>query len=104
MNARELEHLFSEWRELTEAEGRAISGDNWPEVARQQQRKNDLQPHLLRAKGISETQPDYERRFRPLIAQLISLEMPNAHLLTARRENAQREFAECDRTLGNLRG
>jgi hypothetical protein len=106
MNARELEHLLGEWRQLTEAEGRAISSDNWTEVARQQQRKQDLKLRLLHAREAStdETHAGYEGRLRPIIAQLISLETANAQLLAARRENAQREFAECDRAAVNLRG
>jgi hypothetical protein len=112
MKARELEHLFGEWRQLTEAEGRAIAGDDWTEVQRQQKRKEDLQVRLLCATeawrnlwpSTGETHADFERQFRPLIAELISLETTNAQLVATRRENAHREFAECDRAAENLRG
>ena len=112
MNARELENLFGEWRQLTEAEGRAIAGGDWTEVQQQQQRKENLQVRLDCATeawrklwpGTGETQADFERQFRPIIAELISLEAANARRVATRRENAQREFAECDRATGNLRG
>jgi hypothetical protein len=112
MNARELEQLFGEWRQLTEAEGRAIAGDDWAEVQRQQQKKADLQVRLNRARkawwncwpDTDATRNDFERQFRPIITELISLEAANIQRVAARRESAQREFAECDRAAGNLRG
>jgi len=111
MNTSELEHLFGEWRQLSEAEGRAIAGDDWAEVQLQQRRKEDLQVRLSRAMGDGQnlwpgtggTNAVFERQFRPLIAELISLETMNAQLVATRRENAQREFTECDRAAGNLR-
>ena len=112
MNPRELEHLFGEWRQLTEAEGRAISGDDWTEVRRQQERKEELQTRLVRATdagrilgaGPSANRADFERRFRPVITELVAMEMTNAQLVATRRASARREFAECDRAAGNLRG
>lgn len=108
MNAYALENLLGEWRQLTEAEGRAIAGDDWTEVQRQQKRKEGLQAQLVCAReawprsGLN--QADFEQRFRPLVAQLIALETANAQRVVTRRENAKREFAECDRTVENLRG
>ncbi len=112
MKMRELEHLFGEWRQLTEAEGRAISGDNWAEVQRQQQRKEDLRVRLVTAaeawrnlrSSMAKTNAGYEQRLRPIIAELIALETTNAQLVADRRESAHREFGECDRAAGNLRG
>lgn len=112
MKGGELEHLFGEWRHLTEVEGRAISGGNWPEVWRQQLRKQDLQVHLLRARetwqnlwpDAGQSQADFESRFRSIVKELIALEATNAQLVATARESAQRELAECDRAVGHLRG
>lgn len=112
MDTRELHHLFHEWRLLTEAEGRAIAGDDWTEVQRQQQRKEDLKVRLSQVAeawrnfwpNTGGTHAGYEREFRPIIAELVALETANARLVAARRESAQREFTEWDRATENLRG
>lgn len=111
MNAREMERLFEEWRQLTAAEGLAISSDDWASVQHHQEHKKLLQERLTSAKkawrclwpGTNETDADFERQFQPILSELISMETANSHLIAERRERAQLESNECDRAAGNLR-
>jgi len=111
MNARELEHLFTEWAHVTESEGRAISGRDWEEVQQQQRQKEELMSRMVRCmeawqsiwKSTGETRADYDRRFGPTVEKLITLERNNAQLLAHLRDQVRQELAECDRTAENLR-
>ncbi len=111
MNPREMEQICGEWRQLTEAEGRAIAASDWAEVDRHQQEKQKLQGRLgrvlesRRKPGFSLGNPPvkYESTLPPLIASLISLEKANAQLLVVCREEARAKLAECNRASGILR-
>jgi len=112
MDRASVEKLYAEWREATELEGRAIANGDWPGVTQQQDRKLGLQRRIVGATeqwqttwlrfGI--THQDYERQFRPIIADLISLEMSNARLLEARRAEVEAQLQATTRATGQLRG
>ncbi len=112
MNSRDLEALFDEWARLTESETRAISGNDWDEVQRQQHQKEQLMARMnCCLEGLRETAQgregihfEFNRRLRPAIDRLISLELENSHLLSALREQTRRELTECNRAAENLRG
>ncbi len=112
MNACDLEQLFQEWRTATEAEGKAIRCDDWEAVFAEQRHKEDLKSRIVRSTDewqkqwpqTGETQQDYERRFRPLVTELISLESSNEQLLADRKEQVRRELAETNRSASRLRG
>jgi len=107
MNTSALNDLLRKWRELTEAEGQAIVAENWPRVRDQQRQKEDLKLRISgameTARRSSKTRHD-EQQFRPIVAELISLETANAQLVAARRERTRGELAGFDRAAENLRG
>ena len=73
---------LAEWRRLTDLEGEAILGDDWPGLAEQQTRKAQLQPEiqsalaLVRANPSAEahTSPEVERKFDSTVGELMALE------------------------------
>jgi hypothetical protein len=107
-----LNDLYAEWRRLTEAEGEAITGGQWQLLAAHQQRKQSLKLEIVDATQVWHTewpqtetrQTEYERRFRPLVDELIQLESRNHELLCQRRRRVESELAELDRSRGQLRG
>lgn len=107
-----LTELYSEWRTVSQAEGEAIQTGDWRAVEQLQLRKEELKRHILPATevwgshwpGEEERRREYDRVYRPMVAELISLEHRNHEWLCARREKARREVAEDDSALGNLRG
>jgi hypothetical protein len=112
MNSRNLAGLFSDWRETTRAEAEAIVSGSWADLDRHQNRKRQLKQQIVdcteawqrRWPMTGETQADYEREFRPLVAELISLETRNGALLASQREAANGEIQCLDRTSQTLRG
>jgi hypothetical protein len=107
-----LTELYSEWRSVSHAEGEAIQTRDWPAVERFQLRKEELKRNILPATEAwgsrwsreEERRREYDRVYRPIVAELITLEHRNHELLCARREQAHREIAENENALGNLRG
>ncbi|HMJ88963.1 MAG TPA: hypothetical protein VK530_04070 [Candidatus Acidoferrum sp.] len=96
----DLEALLEEWRGLTEAESRAISAEDWPQVNDLQRRKAELQPQISRATPPG-ARPNASTT--TLVRELVSLEMSNNQLLSTRRAMAEREFTEVNRAAGTLR-
>ena len=112
MNAQTLALLLDDWKTTSRAEEAAIALNQWAEVDRQQLRKQALRQQILhtteawqrRWSVTGETQADYERAFRPILAELIALENSNGALLARQREQASRQMQELDRTTQTLRG
>ena len=107
-----LHDLYAEWRRLTEAESEAITGGEWDLLAVHQQRKQSLKVEIVEATEVwqcdwplkESRRTEYERRFRPVVDELIQLESRNHELLCQRRHSAELERAELSRTRGQLRG
>ncbi len=103
---------LAEWRRLTDLEGEAILGDDWPGLAEQQTRKAQLQPEiqsalaLVRANPSAEahTSPEVERKFDATVGELMALERRNGDLLVAKRNRRQAESERLSRTLHDLHG
>jgi hypothetical protein len=112
MNANVLTLLFDDWRETTRAEEAAIASQQWPEVAAHQQHKRDLQRKITLATEAwqrswprtGETLADYERRFRPIVGELIELEAWNASLIEGLRAQSNNELDRMGRTVTTLHG
>lgn len=112
MSAYELEALLGEWRDLTKAEHRLITEEDWAGVQQQQDRKQDLKQRIERTTGArpgfrppnAEEEAGDEMRLRPLVAELVALETINAGLVAARRAAVRVQLSEFDRTTEVLRG
>jgi hypothetical protein len=112
MNATDLVCLYNLWREATLAEGRAIENGCWAEVAEQQSHKDQLKRRIVttteawqnRWPETGETAKDYERQFRPIVDEMITLETRNSASLALCREQTRAALAGLDRATGTLRG
>lgn len=104
--------LYAEWRRLTEVEGEAIGSGEWQRVERQQSLKQQLKEEIVQATErlraewteVEREHQAYERRFRPIVDELIVLETRNHRLLSTRRTEARAQLNHLDRTSSNLRG
>ena len=108
--AAELMRLLADWRRLTEAEGRAISGGNWSGVADQQAQKLQLQQEITRVLEqpalISGTEEGPcsvgQAELHPLVRDLMALEIRNRNLVVAKREDCQPESQRLARSVRHL--
>lgn len=104
--------LFAEWRIASHAEGRAILAGDWPAVEKCQQSKEALKLRILPAAEQWQSkwprredgQQEYERAFRPIVSELISLEHRNHEWLRLRRENTEAELRTLDDSSRKLNG
>lgn len=107
--------LYAEWRRLTDLEGAAIGADEWPNVARQQQLKRELQDQIVQTTEqwhsewtATETEADannrFEQEFRPIVTDLIQRETRNHELICQRRCRAQSQLATLRQSSTRLRG
>lgn len=104
--------LFAEWRLASHAEGRAILAGDWPAVEKCQQSKESLKLRILPAaerwqskwSRSEEGLQEYERAFRPIVSELISLEHRNHEWLRLRRENAEAELLTLEDSSRKLNG
>ncbi|MCF7668397.1 MAG: hypothetical protein K9N48_01310 [Verrucomicrobia bacterium] len=102
--------VFDKWRELTEAEGNAIQNSNWKEVDRLQNVKLELQKEIVRISGRFEenaernhdTPTDLKEKFKPVVEELVVLEMRNSKWLFEKKADAQAEFDGLGRVSRNL--
>jgi hypothetical protein len=112
MSCQETIHaLYEDWRILSEKEGAAISAGDWERVSVCQDQKQDLQNCIIKAtealqkeaatQGVNPKRT--ERGLRPIVERLIALELRNQELLAARRNAAEIEKAELERSGRNLR-
>ncbi len=94
--------LLDQWRRLTEEEGHAISSGAWAQVENFQSAKALLQPRISEVRERIDP-ARHESQFRPLIDELIRLERGNQSLLDARRQAAQEQEHDLNRSDRNLR-
>ena len=96
-----LERLLTQWRQLTEAETRAIEADDWTGVANLGTLKANLQPAITAATGGQPGECPVE--LRPLLEELIRLEEANHERVSRRLTAAREERRGLDRSTQNLR-
>ncbi len=109
--AADLLRLLTEWRQLTEREGEAISRDDWACVTRQQELKAELRQRLTPAfAAVRSSRPrsaagpgDEDCLFDSIISELVALETRNRDRLRARREVRQADLERLNATVANLR-
>jgi len=102
---------YEQWRVLTEAEGAAITANEWGTVAELQQTKRQLQTLItntlreLREGGNHHglAAADIEKEFRPRILNLLEMENINGEVLAARRKGAAQKREHVDRVVHSLR-
>lgn len=107
----QLTRLYEEWRCLSEGEAESIRAEAWPRLAGIQDHKADLQRQIIAASEPFETElaraqtagRAVENPFRLVVQELILLETRNAEILADKRQAAERERAELDRSSQNLR-
>lgn len=97
----QLERLLTRWRQLTEAETRAIAANDWTGVANLETLKANLQPAISAASGGQPGECPVE--LRPILEELIRLEQANQERVTRRLTAAREERRDLDRTTHNLR-
>jgi hypothetical protein len=108
----DLEHAYSEWRRLAEAEGKAIRAGDWAFVADCQKALSQLQPvidRLLNENQKAGSHPDSDilaRRLtsRASVLDLIELQRRNLAALQQRRQRLSAHIEQVSRTGRNLRG
>jgi hypothetical protein len=106
-----LRACYEQWRQLTEAEGIAVSGGQWTQVELLQKTKQQLQFSIdgtwrdLRAacRACGQTAQGIEQEFRSLILQLLDLEHANSEILATKRNRASQEKEEVDHVIQKLR-
>ena len=112
MTAREkLAALYTEWRRLTEGETDAIHADAWERLAEIHTQKLALQQQIIAATPASEPASvpvaahahSTDNPFHPVVQELILLETRNAEILAAKRQAAEAQRADLDRSTQNLR-
>lgn len=103
MNAAdELTQLYSQWRVLTEEEGLAIERCAWPAVEQCQSAKQRLQPRIAELSQALDPLV-LEQSFRSIVDELVFQERRNGEQLRTRRESAEHEVLDCDRSTRSLR-
>jgi hypothetical protein len=98
----ELAALYEQWRNLTGDEGDAIAAGDWTGVEQFQAAKARLQPRIAEISRRLDS-VTHERRFRSLVEELMQLERRNISLLQRRRQAAEVQRQELDRTSRHLR-
>ena len=107
----DLLELYQEWRAWTEAEGEAIRAAAWPQVAKCQGAKKDLQRRILTTTEQAQVEAqvsDGERRgidpqVRRIVDELILLELRNSELVDEQRHRAEERLRDLDQRERNLR-
>lgn len=108
----DLDHAYSEWRRLAEAEGKAIRAGDWGFVADCQKALRHLQSVIDR---ISKSKPPESPRkdssivvprltSRATVLELIELQRKNLAVLQQRRERLSAHVEQLSRNGRNLRG
>ena len=97
----DLTGVLAEWHRLTKLEAQAILNDDWPEVAAQQQRKEQLQEAITCArKPVGAATDD---KLKALVTELIALETRNRDAITAKQQSRQAESECVNEAVRNLR-
>jgi hypothetical protein len=108
--AAELTCLLAEWRRLTELEWQAILHDHWPELARHQQDKARLRPHITQAlqqvraaQSPQQTPVDTAAEpFGAAASELVALQKRNRDAIHAKCRNKRAELQGLSQTIRNL--
>ncbi len=105
-----LRGYYDQWRSLTEAEGEAIRGGHWPQVAQLQETKRQLQPLILGATrelraecarcGVDAAA--VEEQLRSLVEQLVQLESRNGQSLAEQLRQSHAQLQQLDIAGRNL--
>ena len=109
MNATvQLLELYDQWKHLTEREGAAILASDWTEARDCQQKKQTLQPEIIKASDLVKNPSrqgtdEFEPRLRECINELIQLETNNSATLETRLKSTRQEKEKLDRTSNRLR-
>ena len=101
-SADELSALCQQWRSLTEDEGEAIEAGAWANVDQFQTAKARLQPRIVEVSQRLDA-ATHARHFREVVEELMQLERRNSALLHSRRQAAETQKQELDRTSRHLR-
>ena len=108
----DLRSLYEEWRILTETEGDAINHSQWQEVNHQQALKEELKERIINAAQewqaawpvAEDGRREYDRQFRPIVSELITMESRNHECLCLQRQKLQSQLENLERTTCSLRG
>lgn len=102
-----LHDYYSQWRNLSRAEGEAIEAAAWPQVNKCQEAKKRLQSDITAVTEAAQAelanQEHFDREFRPMIAELIEMEKTNGVLLSGKISMAEREQLSLACASRNLR-
>ncbi len=101
---------YEQWRQLTEAEGIAISAGKWTQVELLQKTKRQLQSFIddarrdLRAAGraYGGIAQEIEQEFRSLVGELLASEARNKQALVERRIQVAAEEQRLQQAIQNL--
>src|SRR3954464_2286978 len=102
--------LYQEWRKWTEAEGEAISENDWPKVKRCQAAKGELQPRILQKTEEAQIECArdgidrcaFDKQVRSRVNELIYLETRNGEFLAEQKQRAQAELAALELSGRNI--
>jgi predicted nucleic acid-binding Zn-ribbon protein len=100
--ADELSALYQQWRSLSEDEGEAIEAGVWASVEQFQGAKARLQPRIVEISQRLDV-ATHERQFRKVVEELMQLERRNNGMLQRRRQAADEQMRELDKTGRHLR-
>jgi hypothetical protein len=111
MNARQhIADLLQQWREISQAEFKAIQAGDWSQLRTLQAAKDSLQQTLTEAREAwnveNPTQPlpaAGEHPFEAEVSSLVALETRNVQLLEARRQKLRDRQALLKQARGNVR-
>jgi len=105
----ELAPLLNQWRLLTEGEAGAITGNDWPGLAEQQDRKRRLREQIssfLAAADSASTslRPLRDPGLKARLAELLTLEARNRDALQAKRHEQKNKLDGVAQTVRRLQG
>lgn len=107
----DLQHSYSEWRRLAEAEGEAIRAGNWMLVFDCQNALRQLQPRVVRQTEAAHREwrvlgldtETKENDLKAVIHSLIEIESRNHSLIHSRRRRAEEELTKLEQASLTLR-
>jgi hypothetical protein len=105
---RHIAAILKQWLEMTHGESQAIRSGDWAALRKVQAAKAELRQHLGQAleqwraenPGEAASNPN---PFRAEVAELLSLETQNGHILAARKQRAREKKRLLEQALFNLR-
>jgi hypothetical protein len=111
----DLQHAYSEWRRLAEAEGKAIRAGDWPFVTDCQKAIVEIQRVIDHASkqnpaqsfhgsSVRDAEIGRKTKQRATVLELIELQRQNLAALEQRRQRLSAHVEEVSRSSRNLRG